>query len=137
MAATPDRPRPSARWRALLVVLAVSAGAAVAGACGGDSAPALTGEAARGKEVAKAKGCASCHTATGGRSEGPTWKGLAGSSVNLADGTTVVADDAYLTRAIKDPRAQIVQGFRTPMPAPAGLTDTDLAALLAYIKALK
>jgi cytochrome c oxidase subunit 2 len=118
---------------ALVLALAVTA---LAAACGGDSAPVLSGEAGRGQQVARDKGCTSCHTATGNKSEGPTWKGLAGSSVTLADGTTVVADDAYLTRSIQEPRAQLVQGFKTAMPV-TPLPDADIAAVVAYINALK
>jgi cytochrome c oxidase subunit 2 len=115
----------------------MSAALALAGCGGGgDPGPVLTGEAAHGRQVAKDRGCTSCHTADGNRSEGPTWKGVAGSTVRLADGTAVVADDAYLARSIKEPRAQIVQGYKATMPVPTGITDAEVAALTAYIKAL-
>jgi cytochrome c oxidase subunit 2 len=128
-------------WRRPARHAAALAGAAGAlavalGACAGASAPVLTGEQAHGQQVAKDKGCTSCHTADGSKSEGPTWKGLAGSTVTLADGTTVVADDAYLTRSIKEPRAQIVQGYKTAMPVQS-LSDADIASVVTYIKALK
>jgi cytochrome c oxidase subunit 2 len=110
----------------------------VAAACGGSdsSAPVLGGDAGKGQQLAKDRGCTSCHTANGARSEGPTWKGLAGSNVTLTDGTTVVADDAYLTRSITDPRAQVVSGSKTPMP-PQKVSESDVPLLVAYIKALK
>ena len=121
------------RWVAIgvLAVLALTAGA-----CGGDPEPVLTAQEAQGKALARDKGCTACHTATGSKSEGPTWKGLAGSTVTLADGTTVVADDAYLARSIKEPKAQIVQGYRTAMPT-TPMSDADIAAVTAYIKTLK
>lgn len=96
--------------------------------------PPLEGPAARGQELARTKGCTSCHSPDGSQREGPTWDGLAGSTVRLADGTTVTADDAYLTRAIRDPRGQQVAGFRVMPTVPA--TDDEVAALVAYIKAL-
>jgi cytochrome c oxidase subunit 2 len=131
-------PRGDHRAGSLALALVLSGALALTGACaGGDSGPVLGAEAAHGRQVAKDRGCTSCHTADGSRSEGPTWKGLAGSTVKLADGSTVVADDAYLARSIQDPRAQVVQGFRTPMPAQSGLTDADVAALTAYLKALR
>jgi cytochrome c oxidase subunit 2 len=140
MAPTSHRPRsPSPRHRvpALVAGLAAAAAVVVVAGCGGsDSGPALTGAAAQGKQVARDRGCTSCHTADGSRSEGPTWKGVAGSTVRLADGTSVVADDAYLARSIRDPRAQILQGYRATMPVANGITDAEVAALTAYIKAL-
>ena len=115
----------------MLAVLALTAGA-----CGGDSEPVLSSQEAQGKALARDKNCTACHSVTGGRSEGPTWKGLAGSTVNLADGTTVVADDAYLARSIKEPNAQIVRGYRTAMPT-TPMSDADIAAVTADIKTIK
>ncbi|MEZ5137813.1 MAG: cytochrome c [Acidimicrobiales bacterium] len=86
-------------------------------------------------EVATRLGCTSCHTSDGRRSEGPTWEGLAGSTVTLADGTTVVADDAYLRRAITDPQAEIVAGYAPGMPQQE-ISDEDLDALVAFIQTL-
>jgi cytochrome c1 len=97
--------------------------------------PVLDGQAAQGQQVAKDKGCISCHTSDGGRSEGPTWKGLYGKTVTLTNGTQVTADDAYLTQAVRQPDAQIVEGYKPGMPA-TPVTDDELAALIAYIQAL-
>ena len=48
---------------------------------------------------------------------GPTWFGLYGSNVELADGTTVVADDAFIAESILNPKAKEVAGFApTVMP---------------------
>ena len=133
---SPLKPWRRPAGRAAALTLAAGALAIALGACAGDSAPVLTGEQAHGQQVAKDKGCTSCHTADGSKSEGPTWKGLAGSTVTLADGTKVVADDAYLTRSIKEPRAQIVQGYKTAMPV-SSVSDAETTALVTYIKALK
>jgi len=120
----------------LAVVLAV--GVAACGSSSDSSAPepALDAQATQGKALWVSKGCISCHTTSGNQSEGPTWKGLYGSQVTLADGTKVTADDAYLKRSITDPSAQIVAGFNSRMPTVA-LTDAEVAAIIAYIKALK
>jgi cytochrome c oxidase subunit 2 len=134
---SPHRRSRLRRARALAtLVLTASVTTLAAGCAGDDSGPVLSAEQAQGRQVAKDRGCTSCHTSTGDKSEGPTWKGLAGSTVRLADGTSVVADDAYLTRSIKEPRAQVVQGYRTPMPVQP-VTDADIAAIVTYIKALK
>jgi cytochrome c oxidase subunit 2 len=58
--------------------------------------------------------------------------------VPLANGTTVVADDAYLTESIHNPNAAIVEGFPSPSPMPQYvLTDEEIANIIAYIKTLK
>jgi mono/diheme cytochrome c family protein len=69
---------------------------------------------------------------------GPTWFNLYGSTVNLADGSTVTADDAFITQSILEPNATIVEGFPSPsvMP-PYTLTDEEISNIIAYIKTLK
>jgi cytochrome c oxidase subunit 2 len=66
---------------------------------------------------------------------GPTWVGLAGSERELQDGTTVVADDAYLVRAIAEPGADLLADYRLQMPQNR-LTGDDIADVIAYIKDL-
>lgn len=102
-------------------------------ACGGESD--LSEVAQRGKETALSNGCASCHGANGQGGVGPTWVDLAGSDVELEDGSTVVADDAYLIRSILDPSAEDVAGFTLAMPV-NGLSEAQAADVVAYIKEL-
>jgi len=118
--------------------LAVPALALVAGACGqdGGSTKGLSPAAARGYELARTQGCTSCHGASGGGGIGPAWTGALGSTVTLTDGTQVVVDEAYLTRAIKDPNAEVVDGFSVSMPE-NHLTDDEIADLVAYIVSLR
>jgi cytochrome c oxidase subunit 2 len=85
-----------------------------------------------GQEVAQSSGCLGCHNFTDS-SIGPTWKGLFGKTQTLADGQTVLVDDAYLKESILNPAAKLVQGFAPIMPA-MQLTDLQIAALSAYIK---
>ena len=66
---------------------------------------------------------------------GPTWVGLAGSERELQDGSTVVADDAYLVRAIAEPGADLLADYQLQMPQNR-LTDEDIADVIAYIKDL-
>ena len=61
--------------------------------------------------------------------------GLFGSSVELADGSTVIADREYLIESIKDPAAKQVAGYRLPMPTNR-LTDDEIDQVIAYIEAL-
>ncbi len=106
---------------------ALCAAALVAG-CSTDAA--LSPEAARGFQIAQGNGCLACHEA--GR-VGPAWSGLADSEVVLEDGSTVVADEAYLRRSIRDPGADIVAGYTVTMPQNA-LTDDEIDAVIAFIR---
>ena len=131
----------SGRWAVPLLVAAV---ALVASACGSDGPDDGTGESAsvefsaagqRGQEVFRTNGCAGCHGSSGEGAVGPPLVGLYGSDVELEDGTTVVADDDYLTRAITDPGAEVVADARVPMPK-NGLSDDEVADVVAYIRDL-
>ena len=81
------------------------------------------------------RGCANCHTSDGRRSVGPTWKGIFGTTVTLEDGSSVVVDEAYVERSIRDPSAQIVEGFAVPMPRIA-LGDDEVSTMVDYIRSL-
>jgi mono/diheme cytochrome c family protein len=58
--------------------------------------------------------------------------------VTLADGSSVVADDAYLTEKILKPDAQVVEGYEAGvMPSFAELLDAEqIADVVAYIRSL-
>jgi len=96
--------------------------------------------AVRGKQLYTSDGCAACHSLSGSAGAGPTFKGLAGSTVTLTDGSTVTADDAYLSRSITDPDAQIVKGYNAGIMSAAvagyGLPGkpADVQSLVAFIK---
>lgn len=89
---------------------------------------------ARGRELAQGKACAGCHSVDGSPSVGPTWKGLFGKQENLEDGSTVLVDEAFLRGVIRNPQSRDIKGFPNVMP-PIPLTDDELDALVAYIKA--
>lgn len=127
----------SSRAPRLLAAASVTAVLAIAGAaCGGDDGNQNLSEAgARGKDVANANGCASCHGSNGQGGAGPTWVELAGSNVELADGSLVVADHAYLVRSIVEPDVELRAGYTLRMPV-NGLTDEQVADVIAYIEDL-
>lgn len=117
--------------------LAVGATTLTLGACGSDGTPDIelspAGEA--GRQLALDKGCASCHGTSGEGRVGPAFAGLYGRTVELQDGTTVVADDAYITESIKDPSAKRVKGYNLPMPQ-TNLSDDEIASIIDYIREL-
>lgn len=91
-----------------------------------------------GKTLAAGQGCTGCHTTDGSTGVGPSWLGLFGSTETLDDGSTVDVDAAYLTEAIRDPDAKIVEGFFAGvMPAYDALTDEQVESLIAYIQTLE
>jgi cytochrome c oxidase subunit II len=92
---------------------------------------------ARGQKAFQDLACHTCHMEdAGGR--GPSLRGLFGSQVKLADGTTVVADEAYLRESILNPQAKLVAGYQPLMPTFQGLVNEEaLLGLIEYIKSLQ
>ena len=91
-----------------------------------------------GKRVAMAQGCVKCHSLDGEPHIGPTWLDLYRRKETLDNGQVIVADEAYLTDSMIDPRGKIVRGFKPVMPTYKGrLTAPDAAALVEFIKALR
>ncbi len=143
MVLQPSRQANSLIRRTRRVVLIVAA-IALMTACGDGSSSSsddsgstnsLSLAAQRGREVADQAGCAACHGTNWGGGVAPTWIGLSGAQVSLDDGTTVVADAAYLERAITAPAEQRVRGFSIVMP-PNALTAAQVADVVAFIQAL-
>ncbi len=92
----------------------------------------------KGKTLLEKFGCLGCHSIDGSVKVGPSFKGLYGSRVPLADGRTVTADEGYFKESIVDPGAGIVKGFPNVMPTFKGqLSDDDITAIVAYLKTLK
>ena len=100
---------------------------------GGDAGATADAPAADGEQLLRSSGCAGCHGADFRGGAGPSLVGLAGSQVTLADGSTLLADTAYLTRAIANPSADLVADYNLKMPANA-LTDVEIADIVAYIE---
>jgi cytochrome c oxidase subunit 2 len=63
-----------------------------------------------------------------------------GSERNVTrDGQTVkvTADSAYLVRAIREPGAEVTEGYPAAMPPYPGLSDDDIKAIEAWLETLK
>jgi cytochrome c oxidase subunit 2 len=99
----------------------------------GDTADIGDSLAERGRQLAQDRGCFACHSVDGSSGVGPTWQGLFGKTETLADGNTVVVDEAYLRESINDPNARMVEGYAPIMP-PGNFTDEELDALIEFIK---
>lgn len=80
--------------------------------------------------------CISCHTLDGSSEEtAPTLKGLYGRVRELADGTKVTADEAYLRESILHPEKQVVKGY-DPMPDVDGISKEDVDAMIQALRTL-
>ena len=90
---------------------------------------------AQGEQLYQSMTCAGCHGRDGSGGVAPQLQGLWGSQVELADGTTVTADAAYVEESIRDPQAKVVAGAVGQMPA-FDPTPEDMEALLAYLRSL-
>jgi len=85
-----------------------------------------------GEELASQMGCMGCHTLEG-PGLAPPLRGMWGSSTTLTDGSTHVVDDAYFTRALLEPAAQMAMGYdEATMPA-YNPTSNRLVALREYL----
>jgi mono/diheme cytochrome c family protein len=74
--------------------------------------PGIAATGKGGQGLYASLGCQGCHSLDGSKSTGPTFKGLAGSTVQLTNGKTVTADDKYLLDSIIDPDLEIVKGYQ-------------------------
>ena len=91
-----------------------------------------------GKKIAMSEGCLRCHSLDGQPHIGPTWLDLYMRREPLEGGGAVVADEAYLTDSMIDPRAKVVKGFKPIMPTYKGrLAAPEAAALVEFIKSLR
>jgi mono/diheme cytochrome c family protein len=129
----------------LAATAAVAAAAALVG-CGASaepSGPAGAGLVARGRMLYKDDGCSSCHSLNGSRLAGPTFAGLANSTVKLANGTTARATDAFVMKQIVGAEKATVQGYPPALMEQAtallGLEGKpqDVRALAAFIQTVR
>jgi cytochrome c oxidase subunit 2 len=96
--------------------------------------------------------CSGCHSVDGSPLAAPTWLGLVGREELLDDGSTVIADEAYINKSIVSPAAQIVDGFQNVMPqtyesdfvqkqaeilASEGIEIDIIDDIIAYLKTLE
>lgn len=97
---------------------------------GDANAPKLTGE-----QLFAQYRCDTCHKTTGGRC--PPLEGIYGKQQRLANGRTVIVDDAYLRESILDPRAKVTEGYQALMPTYKGqISEDGILQIISYIKSL-
>ena len=93
--------------------------------------------AENGEKLFQDLACANCHK-TDGAGRCPNLTNLFGGTVQLPDGGTVKADEAYIRESILQPSAKVVAGYQPVMPTFQGLvTEEGVLQLIEYIKSLK
>ena len=112
----------------------------MAAACGGGSDGGSSSASAPGETEYRQYACAGCHSLDGSDGTGPTFKGLAGSTVTLADGKKVKADSAYLERAITKPDDDVAKGYNAGLMTASidgfDLSAKDVERLVAFIESV-
>jgi len=92
--------------------------------------------ASQGQKLFRQLACNTCHTGDAS-ARGPVLDSLYGRSVQLQDGTTVVADEVYIRESILNPRAKVVAGFQPIMPTFKNQVDEEqVLELIDYLKSL-
>jgi cytochrome c oxidase subunit 2 len=91
----------------------------------------------QGEQLFEQYGCVSCHL-TSGNGRCPSLRYVFGRPVQLDDGRTVMADEAYVRESILNPNAKVVKGYpHDLMPVFQGQIGEDgLIELIAYVKSL-
>jgi len=90
-----------------------------------------------GQELYVSSGCKTCHSIDGTPGTGPSWKDLYGRTGKFVDGSSYVADDAYIHESIWDPHAHLVMGFGPVMQSYKGqLDDKRISAIIEYMKTI-
>ena len=92
--------------------------------------------AEQGEKLFQQFGCSTCHLLDQ-QGRCPVLRGLYNKPVQLADGSTVMADDAYIRESILSPAAKVVNGYKPVMPSFQGqLSEEQIVNLVAYIRSL-
>jgi cytochrome c oxidase subunit 2 len=91
-----------------------------------------------GQKLAESAGCFKCHSVDGSPHIGPTWLDLYMRKETLQNGQIQLADEAYITESMMDPKAKQVHGYQLVMPSYRGrLEGPESAAIVEYIKSLR
>ena len=93
--------------------------------------------ALRGRQLFLKFQCIACHSGDS-KAHAPLLEDLYRRRVDLDDGRTVEANEDYIRRSIREPKADVVSGYKPIMPkfGPDQMDDLQLQQLVAFIKNL-
>jgi cytochrome c oxidase subunit 2 len=93
--------------------------------------------AQNGERLFASMGCNACHSGSAA-ARGPNLSGVYGSKLQLANGSQVLVNDAYLRDAILNPSQHVTAGYAPIMPTYQGQVSEDgLIDLVEYIKGMQ
>ena len=93
--------------------------------------------AQNGERLFASMGCNACHSG-GAAARGPNLAGVYGSQLQLASGSTVQVNEAYLRDAILNPSQHVTAGYAPIMPTYQGqISEDGLIDIVEYLKQLK
>ena len=91
-----------------------------------------------GEMIYKKNACYTCHSTDGSTVIGPSFKGVWGTTMKHADGSSAIVDENYILESIIEPQKKIVDGYQGVMPSYKGiLRDREIEGVIEYIKSLK
>ena len=91
----------------------------------------------RGEQLFSDLSCNTCHR-NDGSGRGPSLVNKFGQPQQLADGTSVTMDEAYVRESILTPQVKVAAGYSPLMPTFQGLlSEENVIALVEYVKTLK
>jgi cytochrome c oxidase subunit II len=95
-----------------------------------------------GYKTVEKNGCLACHSIDGGKSVGPSFRKLYGSTIEVTtNGAThkITVDDAYIKKSIYDPNTDVAAGYAPGiMKSYKGvISDKDVEQINEYLKSLK
>ncbi|RPH32024.1 MAG: cytochrome c oxidase subunit II [Bacteroidales bacterium] len=101
--------------------------------------PTPIAEEDKGLAILQNNACISCHSLDGSKLVGPTFKGLFGTERTVIEAgkeRIVVADSAYIKRAILEPDKEIVKGYNPGMMRAYDkvITADDIKSIIAYFE---
>jgi cytochrome c oxidase subunit 2 len=89
-----------------------------------------------GERLFASLGCNSCHSGEA-TARGPNLAQVYGSQLQMADGSTITANDAFLRETILNPSTRVTAGYAPIMPTYQGqVSEEGLIDLVEYIKNL-
>ncbi len=93
--------------------------------------------AQNGERLFASMGCNACHSGSAS-ARGPNLAGVYGSKLQLAGGSEVLVNDAYLRDAILNPSEHVTAGYAPIMPTYQGqISEEGLIDLVEYVKTLQ
>jgi cytochrome c oxidase subunit II len=91
----------------------------------------------RGEQLFNDLSCNTCHR-NDGSGRGPSLVNKFGQPQQLADGSSVTVDEAYVRESILRPQVKVAAGYNPLMPTFQGLlSEESVIALVEYVKTLK